>query len=140
MKPNRKKIIDELLLDQILEFILEAPEDEFLQFVADSGEDPVQLGREGRDAIAAAVKRYGKTKLHGARQQHDELKERIAKLRRDIPAGYEDKKALFTTLVKKAQMSGHKVSYQNRLKDSASEDLDVVIAELLVLLKNDRDR
>ena len=140
MKPNRKTI-DEVLLDQMLEFILEAPEDEFLQYVKDCGEDPVQLGREGRDAIAAALKRYGKAKLRGARQQHDQQKHRIEQLRGDIPVTYEDKRTLFARLVKTAQLSGYKVSYQNRnLKDPASEELDIVIAELLVLLKSSKDK
>jgi len=140
MKPDRKTI-DDVLLDQMLEFILEAPEDEFLQYVVDCGEDPVQLGREGRDAIAAALKRYGKTKLRGAREQHDQQKQRIEKLRRDIPIAYEDKRLFFARLVKTAQLSGHKVSYQNRnLKDPAAEDLDLVIAELLVLLKSSKDK
>jgi hypothetical protein len=44
----------ERLLDQVLEFILDAPEDEFLRFLEDSGHDPIALAREAREAITAA--------------------------------------------------------------------------------------
>src|SRR5260221_6205105 len=95
-----RKTVDDVLLTQMLEFILDAREDEFLQYVMDCGEDPVKLGAEGRQAILAAIKRHGKTKLRDARQQYDQRKTRVDKLRREIPAAHEDRQIYFATLVR----------------------------------------
>lgn len=50
--------MEKRLLDQMFDFILEAPEDEFLQYLKESGVDPAALAREGREAIAAALTRH----------------------------------------------------------------------------------
>jgi|ERR1051325_3574745 hypothetical protein len=133
-----RRDFDDILLNQLLEFILEAPEDEFLQYVIDCGDDPIKLGREGRDAILAALKRHGKSKLQNARQQHQQRKATIEELRRSVPSTFRDKQSMLAALLKKAQLSGKQVSFQNRLlKDASPEDVDSAIAELLVLLRNE---
>jgi hypothetical protein len=127
-----------LLLEHALEFILEAPEDQLLQLLKDSGEDPVELAREGRDAIAAALKLYGQEKLGAARREYSARTEDLAKVRQEHPEYFIDKRGLLEKLVKQAQMAGHTVSFQNRnLKDLAAEDLDKAILHLRTLLKRD---
>jgi len=42
-------------MDQVLEFVLEAPEREFLRYLEDCGDDPAALAREGREAVARAL-------------------------------------------------------------------------------------
>ncbi len=122
-------------MDQVLEFILEAPEDEFLQYLKDSGDDPVALAREGREAIAAALKRYGQEKLAAARRDHSQQARDIEKLRQGIPADLQGKQSLLAQLIKKAQLGGDRVSFQNRdFKHATPEDLDDAIQKLLALL------
>lgn len=141
MTPDAKKPLDELLLDHALEFILEAPEDQLLQLLKDSGEDPVELAREGRDAIAAALKRYGQDKLLAARREHNERAADLEKVKQSLPANYLDKRSLLIELTRQAQLAGQKVSFQNRgLKDLAEEDLDKAILHLRTLLKGKQDK
>lgn len=138
MTREAKKPLEELLLDHALEFILEAPEDQFLQLLKDSGEDPVELAREGRNAIAAALKLYGRKKLEAARREHSARTEDLARVRQDHPEYVIDKRSLLEELIKQARMAGHKVSFQNRnLKELAAEDLDKTILHLRMLLKRD---
>ena len=135
MTPDPKKTIEEQLLDQVLEFILEAPEDEFLQYLKDSGEDPVELAREGREAIAAALKRYGQEKLVAARHEHNQQAAEIKKLSQGIPTDLSEKQSLLAKLMERAQLAGHKVSFQNRdFREAAPEDLDQAIAQIIALL------
>lgn len=135
MTPDPKKTIEEQLLDQVLEFILEAPEDDFLQYLKDSGEDPVELAREGREAIAAALKRYGQEKLVAARQEHNQQAAEIKKLSQGIPTDLSEKQSLLAKLMERAQLAGHKVSFQNRdFRKAAPEDLDQAIAQIIALL------
>lgn len=136
MTPEAKKPVEELLLEHALEFILEAPEDQLLQLLKDSGEDPVELAREGRDAISAALKRHGHEKLTTARREYNARAEDLEKVKQDRPAYYIDKRKLLMELFKQAQSEGCKVSFQNRnLKDLAGEDLDNAILHLRALLK-----
>jgi len=136
MTPDAKKPVEELLLEHALEFILEAPEDQLLQLLKDSGEDPVELAREGRDAIAAALKRHGQTKLQAARREHKARAEDLEKVKQDLPAYPIDKRQLLTELLRQAQLAGKEVSFQNRdFKNLAGEDLDKAILHLRTLLK-----
>ena len=138
MTRDAKKPLEELLLEHALEFILEAPEDQVLQLLKDSGEDPVELAREGRNAIAAALKLYGQKKLEAARREHGARTEDLARVRQGHPEYSIDKRSLLEELIKQARLAGHKVSFQNRnLKDLASEDLDKAILHLRALLKRD---
>lgn len=122
-------------MDELLEFILEAPEDEFLRYLRDSGEDPVVLAREGREGIAAALKRRGQAKLAEARRDFSQQTSDIERLREGIPADLEGKQNLLAQLMKKAQLAGHRVSFQNRdFKYAAPEDLDDAIQKLRALL------
>lgn len=122
-------------MDDLLEFILEAPEDEFLLYLKDSGEDPVALAREGREGIAAALKRHGQAKLAAARRQHSQQAGDIEKLAQEIPADLEGKQKFWLQLVEKAQLAGHRISLHNRgFKHHAPEDLDDAIRKLLALL------
>lgn len=122
-------------MDDLLEFILEAPEEEFLQYLKDSGEDPVALAREGREGIAAALKQHGQAKLAAARREHSQQTDNIEKLGQTIPADLEGKQKFWLQLVERAQLSGHRVSLQNRgFKHQAPEDLDDAIQKLLALL------
>ena len=122
-------------MDQMLEFILEAPEDEFLQYLKDSGDDPVALAREGREGIAVALKRHGQTKLAAARRDYGQQTSSIEKLRQCIPSDLEGKQKLWAHLVEKAQLAGHRVSFQSRdFKHATREDLDDAILKLLALL------
>lgn len=121
-------------MDELLEFILEAPEDEFLQYLRDSGEDPVALAREGREGIATALKRHGQAKLSAARREHNQQNSDIEKLRQGIPADPQKKQSLLAQLVEKAQLAGHRVSFQNRdFKHATPEDLEDAIQNLLAL-------
>ena len=138
MNPDPKRKIEDQLMDQVLEFILEAPEDEFLQYLKDSGEDPAALAREGREGIAAALKRYGQGKLEAARRQHGARMEDLARVRQGHPEYSIDKRSLLEELIKQARSAGHEVSFQNRnLKDMAAGDLDKAILHLRLLLKRD---
>ena len=122
-------------MNDLLEFILEAPEEEFLQYLKESGEDPVALAREGREGIASALKRHGQAKLAAARHEHSQQTSDIEKLRQGIPADLEGKQKFWAQLVQRAQSAGHRVSLQNRdLKHQAPEDLDDAIEKLLALL------
>lgn len=122
-------------MDDLLEFILEAPEEEFLQYLKDSGEDPVALAREGREGIAAALKQHGQAKLAAARRQHTQQADDIEKLSQEIPADLEGKQKFWLQLVERAQVAGHRVSLHNRgFKHHAPEDLDDAIRKLLALL------
>jgi hypothetical protein len=135
MTPDPKKTVEEQLMDELLEFILEAPEDEFLRYLKDSGEDPVVLAREGREGIAAALKRHGQAKLAAARRDFSQQTSDIERLREGIPADLEGKQNLLAQLIKKAQLAGHRVSFQNRdFKHAAPEDLDDAIQKLRALL------
>ena len=138
MKPDPKRKVEEQLMDQILEFILEAPEDEFLQYLKDSGEDPVALAREGREGIAAALKRHGQQKLEAARQERSARMEDLARVSQGHAEYSIDKRSLLYELIKQARLAGQKVSFQNRdLKDLTAEDLDKAILHLRTLLKSD---
>jgi hypothetical protein len=136
MTSDEKKPLEELLLDHALEFILEAPEDELLQLLKDSGEDPAELARQGRVAIAAALKRYGKEKLGNARREFDARSEDIARARQDHPEYVIDKRSLLEALLDEARLKGHQVSFANRnLKDLDDEDVDKAILHLRTLLR-----
>ncbi len=125
-------------MDQMLEFILEAPEDEFLQYLKESGDDPAALAREGREGIATALKRHWKEKLAAARREHSARTEGLARVEQGHPEYSVDKRRLLEELFKQARLEGHKVSFQNRnLKDLAAEDLDKAILHLRALLKRD---
>jgi len=50
--------VEEILLDQVLEFIVEAPEEEFVLYLIDCGEDAAGLATEARTAIFRAVRRH----------------------------------------------------------------------------------
>lgn len=122
-------------MDDLLEFILEAPEEEFLQYLKDSGEDPVALAREGREGIAAALKRHGQAKLAAARLDHKQKTSDIERLDQGTPADLEGKQKLWVQLVREAQGAGYRVSLQNRdFKQEAPEDLDDAIQKLRALL------
>jgi hypothetical protein len=133
---DSKKPLEEVLLEHALEFILEAPEDQLLQLLKDSGEDPVELAREGRNAIDAALKRYGQEKLGAARREHSTRTEDLVRVRQGHPEYSIDKLSLLKELIEQARLAGQKVSFQNRnLKDLAAEDLDKAILYLRTLLK-----
>lgn len=122
-------------MDELLEFILEAPEDEFLQYLRDSGEDPVTLAREGREGIAAALKHHGQARLAAARRDHRQQTSDIDMLREQTPSDLEGKQRLLAQLIAQLQGTGHKVSFQNReFKLQAPEDLDDVIQKIRALL------
>jgi len=122
-------------MDELLEFILEAPEDEFLQYLKDSGEDPVVLAREGREGIAAALKQHGKAKLAAARRDYRQQTSDIEMLREQTPADLDGKKRLLTQLIAQLQGVGHNVSFQNRdFRNSAPEDLDDAIQKFRALI------
>jgi tRNA/tmRNA/rRNA uracil-C5-methylase (TrmA/RlmC/RlmD family) len=135
MTPDPTKPVEEQLMDELLEFILEAPEDEFLQYLKDSGEDPVALAREGREGIAVALKRHGKEKLAAARRNFSQQTGDIERLREGTPSDLQGKQNLLAQLIGKAQLTGHRVSFQNRdFKHAAPEDLDDAIQKLRALL------
>lgn len=122
-------------MDELLEFILEAPEDEFLQYLKDSGKDPVALAREGREGIAAALKRHGQAKLAAARRDHSQLVSDIEGFYDQTPADLEGKQKLLAQLLIQSRAAGHNVSFQNRdFKRAAPEDLDDAIQKLRALL------
>lgn len=50
--------VEEILLDQVLEFIVEAPEEQFLLYLIDCGEDAARLAAEARKAIFRAIGRH----------------------------------------------------------------------------------
>lgn len=122
-------------MDDLLEFILEAPEDEFLQYLKDSGKDPVALAREGREGIAAALKRHGQARLAAARRDHSQLVSDIEGFYDPTPADLEGKQRLLAQLLAKLRSAGHSVSFQNRdFKRATPEDLDDAIQKLRALL------
>lgn len=45
----------DVLLDQALEFIAEAPEEQFLQYLKETGENPRKLSKMTAHAVASAV-------------------------------------------------------------------------------------
>ena len=122
-------------MDDLLEFILEAPEEDFLQDLKDSGEDPVALAREGREGIAAALKRHGQAKLAAARRDHGQQSSDIESFRDQTPADLEGKQKLLAQLLAQLRTAGHSVSFQNRdFKRAVPEDLDDAIQKLRALL------
>lgn len=122
-------------MDDLLEFILEAPEEEFLQYLKDSGEDPVALAREGREGIAAALKRHGQAKLAAAHRDHSQQSSDIERFRDQTPADLEGKQRLLAQLLAQLRTAGHSVSFQNRdFKRATPEDLDDAIQKLRALL------
>lgn len=122
-------------MDDLLEFILEAPEDEFLHYLKDSGEDPVALAREGREGIAAALKRHGQAKLAAARRDHSLQSGDIERYRDQTPPDMEGKQRLLAQLLAQLQTKGNSVSFQNRdFKRATPEDLDDAIQKLWALL------
>jgi len=128
-------------MDDLLEFILEAPEEEFLQYLKDSGEDPVALAREGREGIAAALKRHGQAKLAAARRDHSQQSGDIERFRDQTPPDLEGKQLLLAQLLAQLRTAGHSVSFQNRdFKRATPEDLDDAIQKLRALLVRNSQR
>jgi tRNA/tmRNA/rRNA uracil-C5-methylase (TrmA/RlmC/RlmD family) len=141
MTPDPKKKVEEQLMDDLLEFILEAPEEEFLQYLKDSGEDPVALAREGREGIAAALKRHGQAKLAAARRDHSQQSGDIERFRDQTPPDLEGKQLLLAQLLAQLRTAGHSVSFQNRdFKRATPEDLDDAIQKLRALLVRNSQR
>jgi hypothetical protein len=59
---NAKKTADENLLDAQLDFILNAPQAEFDQYLAESGADVAEVNRKAARAIDAALENHARTK------------------------------------------------------------------------------
>ncbi len=135
---SKKAPPPDALLEQALEFIAEAPEDDFLEYLKDSEEDPETLSKMTGDAVAAAVKTVGKKKLAAAREEQKRKLADIEALRRErISAFGGDARAAFSQLVADATNAGHKVSLQHRLLEGTSEEeVKAMMLELLVLLQS----
>jgi hypothetical protein len=57
-RKHTKRDAQERLLDAALEFIKDAPEEEFEKFLEESGDDPADLQRRGHSAFDAALQGY----------------------------------------------------------------------------------
>lgn len=129
-----KKTIRELLCDHALEFILEAPDEEFLAFVHDSGSTPEALSEMVKLAGQAAIKTHGKKKLVAARNKHTENVAKLADMKASEPGTLEEKVAILAQLVARQMSSGLPVSLQHRnLKSLTEKELDEIILQLQTL-------
>jgi hypothetical protein len=65
-RKHTKRDEQERLLDAALEFIKDAPKDEFNKFLEESGDDPSDLQRRGHSAFDAALQGYAQSQAQPA--------------------------------------------------------------------------
>lgn len=129
------------LLDQALEFIAEAPEEQLLQFLKETGENPQELSEMTAEAVASAIKAFGQKQLAAARKEQERKLADIEVLRRRIKTYGGNARAAFPNMVSEAENAGYKVSLQYRqrnLDDVNDEELQGMMLELLALLESQK--
>lgn len=129
------------LLDQALEFIAEAPEEQLLQFLKETGENPQELSKMTAEAVASAIKAFGQKQLAAARKEQERKLADIEALRRRIKTYGGNARAAFPHMVSEAENAGYKVSLQYRqrnLDDVNDEELQAMMLELLALLESQK--
>ena len=82
-KPGKTSPPD-ALLEQAIKFIAEAPEEQFLQYLKESGENPQELSKMTADAVASAIKAFGQRQLAAVRAEQERKLASIEALRARI--------------------------------------------------------
>lgn len=140
-KPGKKSPPD-ALLEQALGFIAEAPEEQFLQYLKETGEDPRELSKMTADAVASAIKAFGQKQLAAARAEQERKLANIQALRVRISTYGGNVRTAFSHIVSEAENGGYKVSLQHRLRqldDLSDEEIKAMMLELLVVLQSKKD-
>ena len=131
----------EALLDQALEFIAQAPEEQFLQYLTESGENPQELSQMTAEAIESAIKAFGQKQLVAARKKQERKLAEMEALRQRIKTYGDNPRAAFTHMVSEAENAGYEVSLQYRqrnLDEVNDEELQAMMLALLALLESQK--
>lgn len=128
----------DLLDDNALDFISNAPDGEFMKFLEESGDDVAELDRKGQAAFGVAIKKHGDAKRGALRQQAAQRKAALAQRSVEVPTDRLDLLALAKQLQARGAAIGRAVSLQHReLKDLPDEELRGFVAELVALQTSD---
>lgn len=122
------------LLDSVLDFIANAPDEEFLAYLADTGRDTHALSAIGRAGIASALKKHGVQKRLAAKAQHLESKAAYERARAALPRTLSEKMALLARLLQDSTAAGLRTSLAHRDLTSVPEpELDSILLQLIQL-------
>jgi hypothetical protein len=130
------------LLEQAFGFIAEAPEEQFLQYLKETGENPRELSKMTADAVASAIKAFGQSQLAAARAEQERRLASIEALRARISTYDGNVRTAFSHMVSEAENGGYKVSLQHRLRqldDLSDEEIKAMMLELFVVLQSKKD-
>ena len=136
-KPEKTSRSD-ALLGQALEFVAEAPEEQFLKYLTETGENPQELSKMTADAVASAIKAFGQRQLAAAHAEQERKLASIEALRERISTYGGNVRSAFSHTVSEAENGGYKVSLQHRLRqldDLSDEEIKAMMLELLVVLQ-----
>src|SRR6266404_6108579 len=98
------------LLDSVLDFIANAPDEEFLAYLSDTGRDTHALSEIGRGGIASALKKHGVQKRLAAKAQHLESKAAYERAHAALPRTLSEKMALLARLLQDSAAAGMRTS------------------------------
>lgn len=137
----RKSTVQDLLLDGALEFLTDAPEDEFNQLLAENGEDLADLDKRSKAAFDAAFKRYGRHKREAVKRGVAPIGGRLLTVVSKLPKGRDALLDIAHRLTVQSVTAGRRVSMQHReLTKLTDDDLRQVVAEMQVLAEASVDK
>lgn len=130
-----------LLLDEALKFLMEAPEAELDQFLAETGEDVSDLNARSKGAFDAAFKRYGEHKRAAVKRGVAPVVQRLQSIATSLPTGRDELLNMAHELALRILNAGRPLSMQHReLTNLTDEDLRQAVAEMLALAEAAGDK